>query len=399
MRRHIAGMLASLLIATCGSLPAVAGTLGPEFVVNTYDHGKQEGPAVAALANGGFVIAWHSGQKPGADESGQGVYAQRYAASGARAGEEFLVNTTTQSHQSYPSIAGLSGGGFVIVWNSWLQDGAIYGQSFSASGARLGSEFKVPTHIADYNQNPRITALDGGGFLVVWQSRNQDTSFDIFGQRFSSAGVRVGGEFLVNTKTQNEQFGPSAVSLGSAGSAVAFETLAGGLRQLRAQRYNSAGVPAGGEFSLSDQPYPVQATMAPHNGGGFMAAYTARAGKGRDVFIRRISASGARIGDEVRVNTQRGWLTTPIIVPSISSRFVVIWFRDAPDDVGNGIYAQSMSAGGAPVGPGEFLVVPSASTFSWEQTFSAAGLKDGGFVVTWWGPGHQNEIRARVWRP
>ena len=57
--------------------------------VNTYLT-NQYGAGVAMTANGDFVVTWTS---DGQDGSGQGVYAQRFNASGVAQGSEFRVNT------------------------------------------------------------------------------------------------------------------------------------------------------------------------------------------------------------------------------------------------------------------------------------------------------------------
>ena len=43
------------------------------------------------------------------------------AISSAYAGGEFRVNTTLGYEQSYPSVAQLDAGGFVVVWQSFAQ--------------------------------------------------------------------------------------------------------------------------------------------------------------------------------------------------------------------------------------------------------------------------------------
>ncbi|MFP3387157.1 hypothetical protein, partial [Tritonibacter sp. SIMBA_163] len=73
-------------------------------------------------------------QSQGQDGDELGVYGQRYDASGAPVGGEFRANTETANDQSWPDVAGLAGGGFVVVWQSILQDGGIYGQRYDASG-------------------------------------------------------------------------------------------------------------------------------------------------------------------------------------------------------------------------------------------------------------------------
>jgi hypothetical protein len=45
-----------------------------------------------------------------------------------------------------------------------------------------------------------------GGFVVVWQSFSQDGSyFGVFGQRYDSNGAASGSEFQVNTYTARDQ--------------------------------------------------------------------------------------------------------------------------------------------------------------------------------------------------
>jgi hypothetical protein len=40
---------------------------------------------------------------------------------------DFKVNTWTTDYQGIPSITSLSNGGFVVVWESYGQDGSAYG--------------------------------------------------------------------------------------------------------------------------------------------------------------------------------------------------------------------------------------------------------------------------------
>ena len=57
---------------------------------------------------------------------------------GAPASADFQVNTTTADTQTYSAVASDSDGDFVVVWSSFLQDGAgfgVFGQRFSRDGA------------------------------------------------------------------------------------------------------------------------------------------------------------------------------------------------------------------------------------------------------------------------
>ena len=120
-------------------------------------------------------------------------------------GSEFLVNTETANAQKAPSAAALSGGGYVIVWDSLNQDGSgrgVYGQRYDANGNTVGTEFQVSTETANDQKTAVVTALSDGGFVVFWISDLQDGGGEgVYGQRFNAGGAAVGSEFLVNTFT------------------------------------------------------------------------------------------------------------------------------------------------------------------------------------------------------
>ena len=69
---------------------------GAEFLVNTETNGNQDSASITALANGDFVITWRT--LDGVDDtSSSGVKARVFDATGTAKGDEFLVNTETNS--------------------------------------------------------------------------------------------------------------------------------------------------------------------------------------------------------------------------------------------------------------------------------------------------------------
>ena len=161
-------------------------------------------------ADGDFVIAW---QSSGQDGSGYGIYAQRYNAAGVAQGSEFQVNTYTTNIQSTPSIGMDADGDFVITWQSYTQDGnryGIYAQRYNAAGVAQGPEFPVNSFTTSDQKIPSIAMDAAGDFVITWQSYGQDGSiWGIYAQRYNAAGVAQGPEFPVNSYTTNHQFFPS----------------------------------------------------------------------------------------------------------------------------------------------------------------------------------------------
>mgnify|MGYP003325381183 CR=1 FL=1 len=160
-----------------------AQILGDAFTVNSYTSGDQHNPSVTDLGSGNFVVTW--GDETGnttrtdagfTDGSNYAVFGQQFTTTGvdtptAVAGGQFQVNTYTSNHQRYPDVAVLKDGSYVITWDSYHQDGSnegIYGQRFDANGNVDGSEFRINTYTSSHQNNPTITALEDGGFVVAW---------------------------------------------------------------------------------------------------------------------------------------------------------------------------------------------------------------------------------------
>jgi hypothetical protein len=158
--------------------------------VNSTTSSEQYQPVVAMDSDGDFVVTWTSSSQDGGYD---GVYAQRYNASGAAQGSEFLVNTTTTDNQSAPSIAMAENGDFVVTWESYTQDGSLHGiyvQRYNASGVAQGAEFKVNTETSNSQSTPALAMDKNGNFVVVWQSNLQDGENNgIYAQRYTGGFV------------------------------------------------------------------------------------------------------------------------------------------------------------------------------------------------------------------
>ncbi len=134
---------------------------GDELPVNTTTSDDQEEPDVAAADNG-YVVVWES-EVGNNDED---VYARRYDVNGNARGGEFRVNSVTGGAQVNPAVAAFADGEFVVVWEDSDRQ-AIYGQEYDADGDKIGGEFKVNTSEGDM-EIPRI-AVEPGGFIVTWK--------------------------------------------------------------------------------------------------------------------------------------------------------------------------------------------------------------------------------------
>ena len=136
------------------------------------------------------MVAWQSAY--GQDGNYEGVFGQRFNASGAPQASEFQVNSYTTVGQLRPAVASDANGNFVIVWMGLEQDGSflgVFGQRFDAAGAPRASEFRVNSYTTGFQGDPVAAADSDGDFVVVWQSAGQDG--DSFGVSVSARGPHL----------------------------------------------------------------------------------------------------------------------------------------------------------------------------------------------------------------
>ena len=377
---------------------------GDEFLINDITVNAQTAPAVTALSDGRFVVTWTDVSLTTGDNSGNAVRAQIFFANGTPVGPEFLVNTTTPGNQQNPTITALENGGFVIAWEDTSATGgdttgtAIRAQVYGTDGAPVGAEVLVNTTTLSDQTQPTITALADGNFVVAWTdaSTSATTGLDLKAQVFHANGTPSGIEFLVNSATALDETTPVLTALDN-GSFVAVWTdisFSGGdttNTAVRAQIFDFDGFAYGPEFlvnttTIFSQKNPTVTTLA---GGGFVVAWTDQSTTGGDtssdaIRAQAFAADGSRVGAEFLVNTiTPGAQNDPTITGLSDGRFVVAW-ADASlsldDPSGSAIRAQVFNADGTRHGT-EFLVA--TETLNAQQSPTITTLADGRFMIGW----------------
>lgn len=229
-----------------------------EIRVNTFLKDQQVDPAVAALPNGDAVITWSSF---GEDGTLWGVYARQYSATGKpETKKEFLVNQYI-SNQRNPAVAALANGSYVITW---ISDGEnapssvdVYARVFSVEGSPVTDEIQVNTLNIGTNScaTPAVAPLNDGGFTVVWAEQNPfipTNGWDVRARAFSASGAPEALDFAVNTTLYGDQYQPK-IAAGSAGSLVVWTSMGqDGSQEGVYGRFLSGGTNASGaEFLIN----------------------------------------------------------------------------------------------------------------------------------------------------
>lgn len=307
-------------------------------------------------------------------------------------GSEFEVNSYTTNFQRTPSLAVAPDGGFVVVWESRDQDYSGYGlfsQRYAGGGTALGVEMQVNGQPGG-DQLAADVAMDAaGGFVVVWsstQSQGSDTdNRSIQMRRFDALGMPAGGEQQVNTETSGVQQSP-AVALGDDGRfLVVWEGRDGDGDGVRGQLFLSDGTPFGGETAINSYTTDDQNSVAVGRlGEDFVVVWQgARSpddGDGYGLRGRRVSSTGTLMGAEFQINADPSGDQLAPALSGDDDGFIVSWHRFSGGGVASEIFARRFDAAALPLAPE--LQVNSYTTGS--QRGSDVQLhRSGNFVVVW----------------
>jgi hypothetical protein len=387
---------------------------GKEFRVNTTTGSNQIQPAIAALPDGRFVVAWADFSASVPDTSGAAIRAQIYNADGTQSGSEFVGNTTVANDQKQPTVVALSDGRFVLAWqdgNNMVSD--IRAQIFDGKGVQSSREFLVNTTLSGEQFQPAAAALQNGRFVVTWTDTSDGTFFfDVRGQVFNADGSKAGVEFVVNTTRDDDQLAPAIAALSDGRFVVIWEDQNGdgSGSAIRGQIFKADGTRSGSQFFVNSTTANGQFSpaIAALTNGGFVVSWEDSSAATPDssgfaVRAAFFNASGTPTGNDFVVNT----LTTadqvqPSIAALADGHVVIVWTDNSHqggDTSLGSIAGQVFNADGTRDGP-QFLI--NTTTFADQLDPAVTALSDGRYVVSWTdnsgtdGDSSGSQVRAQI---
>ena len=318
------------------------------------------------------------GDGPAGGGTGTGTGAPYFVSTG-----EVVVNATTQGSQENPHIARLADGSYTVVWTH--TDGntgpVLFKQRYDANGVKVGGEWLV--NGSGLAESPAVTGLADGGYLATWTSGGAGA--DYYFQRFSQAADPVGGPTLINSVQSQLSLSAHPTPLADGGWLITWAALPvtespAGPVHVYTKRYDSAGVPAGGETLLGDSATErLRPATAALNDGGYVVAWqqSTSIADGTDIYAQRFNSLGAPVGGATRINSVTAGPQFGADVAALANGgYVVVW--ETTDS--RTLSAQAFNSTGDPVGGQSQLATPAGNQ---QLNPHVTGINDGGFVVTW----------------
>jgi hypothetical protein len=241
--------------------------------------------------------------------------------------------------------------GFVVVWQSLQQDGngyGIFGRRFNPVGTPLGLEFQVNSHTSDHQYEPVVAMGGGDDFFVVWTGHQQDgDSTGVFARRLTDIGIPIATEFQINSFTALNQRAPAVASAPNGDFVVSWQSFAqDGLNWgVFARRFDFAGAALATEFQVNMTTEYAQAnpSVTVDDDGHFVIAYQ---GSGLDgsfyaIAARRYDSAGSALAAEFLANSHfDGSQTNPTVGAGDHGDFVIAWQSDGQDGAVGGVFAR-----------------------------------------------------------
>ncbi len=210
---------------------------------------------------------------------------------------------------------------------------------------------------ADFEQQFPATLPDGaGGVFVVWQDLRDESTYKVYAQRISAAGVPLWGANGIPVCTgSGDQLVPHLTTDGAGGAIVTWNDARSLLTDIYCQRLSPTGAllwnPTGVPLCTAGGPQHDE-TVIPDGAGGAIVAWWDRRDNAAavvgDVYAQRVNSEGNVIwaADGVPVCVTGGSQQYPMIVADGAGGGIITWADDRSPSSQMDIYAQRVDADG-----------------------------------------------------
>jgi hypothetical protein len=346
--------------------------------------GDQWWSAIVPDGSGGAIVTWTDARGGTATD----IYAQRISANGAYLwAYNGQVVCNAPGVQDRPLLVTDGAGGAIVTWRDSRGGGTgdVYAQRISGSGVVQWTANGVPICTLEGDQVSEAMMADGaGGAFLVWADQRNIlySSYSIYAQRISSSGAAQWAANGVALSTTGSNGSVVIAPDGASGAVVAWISSRYSL-DVYAQRVSGTGAVQWATetpvcTAAERQLHP--AIVADGSGGAIIAWEDQRADVYGDLYAQRISASGAPqwTGDGVALCTLTGAQDYPALVPSGTNGAIVVW----GDSRGtSAIYGQRLASDGSTQWTASGLILCTASGNEYSPCIAADGAD--GVLLAW----------------
>jgi hypothetical protein len=362
-----------------------------EFQVNTHTSNYQSNPAVAADANGNFIIVWNS---QGQDSSSNGIFGRQFNSDCTPADDEFQINTTTVGNQTEPAVAMNSSGFFIVAWQGpGVSAEDIFARRFDPGGQPLGGEFRVNTITAGSQLSPAVAMNSDANFVIVWESADvpQQGKRAICGQLYNHTGAAIGAEFVINDNNEPVCRYP-AVVMPDNGKFIVVWVRDSTANSIWVRHFSANGTAPYLAKKVSDTDFTSLTCpgIAIDANGNYAIVWDGHPSSylEDDVYLKRYHYSHAPLHSQFRINTTTaGAQTNPAVAMAADGRFIVVWESETDSETtkkdifGQRFPAQGEYAGNPLLTGDEFRI---NTYLADDQRYPAVAMLPAGRFVTGW---------------
>lgn len=354
------------LCLTGMALSAAAGA--QEIRVNSTGDMKQRTPAAAFSSDGGFLVTWVNERDGLVGRSFASTNLPR-AFDRVLVPNVNLPSIPGEGDvkaQREPAVAALPNGNFLVAWTEetahlrsdffyekrTVLDKEIFAQRFDRAGNPQGSKFKVNQQATDLQERPKIVVFNRQ-VAIVWSTNDGGSTVKanegIFLRRFDLLGNALGAETRVGAPG-TFGYNPAVAADSAGGFAVAWDGPDADGRGIFARFYDAAGAPRGGAVRINTTTFGSQAraSLAQLADGTFLALWQGQFEtplKSR-VYSQTVNRAGRILGVERQVSDGAlPWHLSPIALARTAKSPSATWLEWTPA-FPNGVFGVDLSAGG-----------------------------------------------------
>ena len=279
---------------------------GPEMAMPDSGGNAVSAGNIAALDGGGFVAVW--------SESVEGFqyrytfHAQRFDSDGVAVGSPVLVGPDTGEPRYIDRIVSTGDGYVILEEQMGFNDAGLFASFVSADGTVLSRQ-KLGETDANFHRFPRADLLEDGSVLIAYMTAEEHEFLDAVAyQRFAADGTTLAGETFIGNTGSELGYYPDVTALEGGGAIIVWRDRADSLN-IKVQKIGADGTETGPRITIEsfygeDYSSQGQVQVEALPDGGFIAAWHASRRSASnadptiyDIFVAHFDADGAQVGE------------------------------------------------------------------------------------------------------